>query len=709
MAIVGASADPGKRGHHAVAALLNAGFKGDILPVNPRGGGLLGLPVARSIDELPSTPDLAYLALPAAKVPETARALGEAGVRGAVVPAVGFRESGPEGADLEARLVAAAKDTGIRIVGPNTSGLVNTHRRLQLVGGEPHPPGGLAVVSQSGNLALDLMTSASTGPLGISVYVGPGNEADVAIHEYLDFLGDHEPTRAIALYVEGMREGETFAKVARRVSERKPVVALKGGKHDAGRRAALSHTGALAGSYDVFSAVARAAGIVEVRRSDELLTVAEALALQAPAPASVRRRTGGERTVGVVVLSDGGGHATLAADELAANKVPLAALDGRTEEALRALLGPAAAVSNPIDVAGAADREPAVLARAVELIARDAGCAALFVTGLFGGYAIRFSADLAGEELRAARAISASARAGAVPLVVHSLYAARGPAPLRRLIEDGVPVTASLETGLRAVSAVWQRGAPLASPAAPAVLAPKVERRSPADRSAAALSETEARELLAAQGVPFGEAALCADEAAIRALPQHDGRRVLKVVSPHLPHRTEAGAVRLGLDDVDGLLTAFRECRTAAEAFLRRAGLPVEVDGALISPQHPAPIAELIVGARRDPSYGPILTLGLGGTDVELLGDVGLLPLGADGAVSEAEVIDLCRGLRRGPVLFGYRGTARADLAAVTAVARGVARCLSAHVDVAEVEVNPLFVYADGVIAVDASGFRRND
>ena len=729
VAVIGASSNPAKRGHQVVAALRRSGYAGAVHPVHPDGGELLGLPVARSVAEIDPVPELVYVARAAASVTDAVRACGEAGVRGAIVPAVGFRESGEEGARLERELFDAARATGIRVVGPNTSGILNTHTGLHMVGGEPLPPGAIAVLAQSGNVALDLMTAASSRPVGLSIYVGPGNEVDVGFHELLDYLGQHEPTRAIVVYVEGVRDGRALIETAASVSAAKPIIVLKGGRSGAGGRAALSHTGAVAGSYAVFRALARQSGMIEVTRSDALLPVAEALATQ-PAPVlapAVASEGGGVVARGLVVISDGGGHATLAADQLSEAGVPLALLSDATRTALRELLGPAASTRNPVDVAGAADRAPGVLARTVELAIRDPACAGVLVSGLFGGYAIRFATSLAAAELETADALAAAAREAGIPLVVHTLYAARRPEPLARLLSLGVPVQGSLETAVACVHGLWRRAggsspgraaaaarAPAARaaetvPAAQAVYAAETVQAGDAARAPDAarrgptgswLSELETRELVGAYGVPLVPAELCRSENEIRALPASDGAQVLKIVSRALPHKTEAGAVRTGLVGAEALVSAYRDCRDSAARYLAAADHLIE--GALVSPHLPEPIAEMLIGVRRDAEYGPILTLGSGGVEVELGADVSIrgFPLTAE------DIEDMCRELARGALLFGYRGRPAADVGALGAAAMALGNCLLDHPDIAELELNPTFVYADRVVAVDASGRR---
>lgn len=694
VAVLGASANPEKRGHQVVAALGASGFAGAVYPINPRGGEILGRRVFTSVDELPETPDLAYIARPAAAVPDAVAACGARGIRGAIVPAVGFGESGSDGAGLESELVAAARETGIRVIGPNTSGLLNTHTGLHMVGGEPLRPGGLAVLAQSGNIALDLMTSASARPIGISIYVGPGNEVDLGFHEILDFLGQHEPTRAIVSYIEGVHDGPALFAAFERVAAKKPVVVLKGGRSALGERTARSHTGAITGSHDVFRALAAESGVIEVERSDELLPVAETLAGQPDL-----------REPAVAVLSDGGGHATLCADYLTDSGVPLAELSDRTKTALAELLGPAASVHNPIDVAGASDQAPEVLTKALEMLASDPACGGVMLTGLFGGYAIRFADGLAPAELEAAEGIADVVSEAGIPLVVHSLYADRSPAPLARLLERGVPVYASLERAARCVAAVYDRSSFLAG-AGPENAARggrrpdsagAVESAADAHGEERWLSEHEARTRVSSFGVPMVEATLCTNADAAADAARSMASVVLKAVSAHLPHKTEAGAVRVGVEPGD-VATVFDEITDSATTYLEARGLPTSLDGVLVSPRLPTPIVELLVGARRDPQFGPVLSIAVGGTAVELHPNVSIVGLPSDAEAIRAA----CARLAFAPLLDGYRGRPAADKEGLVELALALGTCLVENPELSDIELNPVFVYADRVVAVDA-------
>ncbi|GMV06394.1 MAG: acetyltransferase [Gemmatimonadota bacterium] len=709
VAVIGASTDPKKRGYQVLRALRDSEFPGGVHPVNPKGGEILGFPVHTSVDAIPDTPDLALVCTPAHTVPDAVEACGRKGIRGVVVLAVGFRESGEEGAELERRLLEAARAHGVRVVGPNTSGILNLPLGLNLIGARGVRKGTLSLLVQSGNMALALMNEVTArSQEGIAVCVGVGNELDLGFHEYLHFLGRHPGTRAVVCYVEGMKDARSFLQVAARVSRQKPVLVLKGARSASGQAAARSHTGSVAGEYDRLRAGLAQAGVVEVTRTDELLHLAETLATQ---PAV--RGPGG-----IAVLSDGGGQGTLAADALSEMGIPLATLSDGSRAALRGLLGRAASVANPVDLAGASDADPEVFGRALEILAADDGVGGVVVVGLFGGYGIRFAEELTAAEERAAAVMASSMREAAKPLVVHSMYASHRSAPLVLLGSGGVPVVESLDVACRCIGEAWRRGRMLSRPAwrpdgdAEAV-APRAGRRLrglEGDEALAravaegrdTLTEPEARALLSEAGMPFPPSALCvtAQEAAA-AVEGMKTAVAMKVVAPGISHKTEAGGVALGIASAAEAEEAFRRIEESAGRWLTARGLDPAIRGVMVSPMMASPLAELLVGARRDRDVGPVLTLGAGGIWVEVLRDVAhrVLP------VEDREVRAMLEELRTWGLLAGARGRPAADLDAVVAAAGAVARCILENEAVAEVEVNPLFVYASGAQAVDARIF----
>ncbi|MEE8580060.1 MAG: acetate--CoA ligase family protein [Myxococcota bacterium] len=700
VAVIGASRDSRKRGFQAVRGLLDSGFRGRIYPVNQNGGGeLLGLPVARAVRELDETPDLAFVCTPASSVPGILLECAEKGIPGAVVSAVGFKESGGAGAALERELREVAARTEIRVVGPNTSGVLNTAIGLNLVGVKDVRPGTLGLLVQSGNVGLALMNEATSRGQGLSVYVGVGNEVDIAFHEYLDYLGTEPQTRAVLMYVEGFRDGRQFIEVAGRVTEKTPIVLLKGGRTEGGVASARSHTGAIAGSYPVLRAALRQGGVIEVQRSDELLAVGVMLAGQPAVPAGL----------GVAVLSDGGGHATLAADTLSELDVQLAPLSERTKARLRKLLGSAASVENPVDVAGAADRDPRILAQALELIATDPATGGILVVGLFGGYAIRFAESLGEAEAEAASMMTAVMAEANVPLVVHTLYSQASSEALGRLAERGVPLVGSLELASRCMRAAYTRGLFLRKRTLPSRLPQVSARRREAPSIVAArhekrstLTEPDARELVAEHGVPLAPATLCkTQEDVVRAVEQAGAPVALKVVSPSIPHKSEAGGVELHVSGAKDAAAAFKRVLESASQYAVGQGRVPDVRGVLVAPMLPPPIAELIVGVKRDPQFGPVLTVGAGGVAVELLGDAALrgLPIGRD------EALEMLDEIRLAGVLNGYRGRPPAHKDSLADIILGVAACALSNPGLEELEANPVFAYADRAVAVDVRAF----
>ncbi|MCI0433469.1 MAG: acetate--CoA ligase family protein [Gemmatimonadetes bacterium] len=712
VAIIGASPDPTKRGNHAIRALLESRYQGRIIPVHPAGGELLGLPVARGPADLDTPPDLILVCTPAATVPAVLEEWAKAGARGAVVLASGFAESGESGTRLQNAVLEVCRRTGIRVVGPNTSGLLNVPLGLNLIGVRGVRPGPLALLVQSGNMTLQLLAEAErrTSP-GFTYCVGVGNKLDIGFWEYLEFLGEDEATRVILVHVEGFRNGRAFLETARRVALAKPIVVLKGARTAGGGAAAHSHTGAMAGSYETLHAGLHQAGVLEVTRTDELLHVGETLATQP----LVR----GQR--GIALLSDGGGHATLAIDALQDRGIQPAVLSAATRDRLRALLGPAAAVANPIDLAGAADRDPVVFARALEILVTDPAVGGVMVVGLFGGYAIRFAAALLDGELQAATEMAAIARNAGAALVMHTLYASHGSEPLRRLTESGVPVIESLDVACTCIAAVRGLGllrdrlervpnawAPGFDPRPGRMMSP--ERRREAhqilDRvkhdGRSMLLEPEARAVLDLYGVPLVPAAFCVTpDAAGRAASEVAGPVAVRVVAPSAPHKTEAGGVRLNVQGRVAAAAAFSEVGAAVRAWAEERGQPPDVHGVMVSPMMERPIAELLVGVVRDPLFGPVLTIGAGGTAVEVIRDVSLRVLPIDASV----VDEMLHELRIGPILTGLRGKAGVSFASIRDAAMAVAAAALAHDEISEIEVNPLFAYADRAVALDARAF----
>ncbi|MFS8521059.1 MAG: acetate--CoA ligase family protein [Micromonosporaceae bacterium] len=679
IAVVGASNNPSKRGYHAVRELLSSGYPHPVYPVNPCETEVLGLRAYPAVSAIAAPVDLAFIATPAHTLPDVLADCGRAGVAGAVAVAVGFAETGEEGRRRQEQVLAAARRYGVRLIGPNTSGFFNLPEAVNLVGVPEVPPGPLGLVSQSGTILLSVLEAARrAGGTGLSLYVGVGNESDVGYPELVDHLGDAPHIRAICLHAEGFRRGrETLAAITR-AAVRKPVVVLKAGRTRDGVRSARSHTGAVAGDAAVAAAALRTAGATWVDREDELLPVAAALAGWPTPP--------GGRTA---VLADGGGHATIAADAIGSSRhLRLAHLAEKTRARLRDLLGPHASVANPVDVAGATDTDPVRFADAAAIVLDDDGVDQLVVVGLLGGYAKRFDPGLRDSEQEAATVLAQRAR-GPKPVLVCSVYAGGDNKVLAPLFEAGVPVHPSVELTVRAADALAERAAWLRGerPSWPSLPSPPPGRPR-------LLTEPQARELLRLGGVPVGPHRLArtADEAAAAATAL-GGRVALKVVSPDIAHKSDVGGVRL---DVTPLTAAAAYTGMLAEVAARCPH--ARIDGVLVTPMVREPGVEMLVGVSYDETFGPVLTVGAGGTLVELLGDVSSRPLPVTPDLARRMLGDLV--VRR--LLAGYRGTPPADVEALVSLMVAVSEFAVAHPEVRELDLNPVLVHAGGVAVLDA-------
>ena len=697
IAVVGASTDPRKRGHQILLALRGSGYAGDVYPVNPRGGYIADFEVLESIEALPHGVDLAVLCTPAASAPELVRACGLRGVGGALVLAVGFGESGDAGAALEADLARAGSEAGVRIIGPNTSGLLNMASGLNVVGARGVRAGGLALLLQSGNVALALMTEVTERSWeGVSIYLGVGNQVDVGSAEALDYLETHAATCAVIAYLEAVPDARGWLATAARVGRSKPVVVIKSGRTDEGSAAARSHTGSIAGPYDRMAAALKQAGVVEVTRTDELLHVAETLGHQPT----------GSTGSGIAILSDGGGHGALVADQLAEAGARAARLSDETRIRLATLLGPAAATANPVDLAGASDADPMAFARAIEILLDDPGVGIVLVVGLFGGYGVRFSETLVEAETAAARAMAALASSANVGLIVHTMYAAHRTEPLAVLGQSGVPVVASLDVATRCAIELQRRAQVLESeiwdPNAVAVGVPDpgaaevIARARRQERTV--LDEVEARQVLEAYGLTFApHREAWSAEQARQAARELEGPLVLKLISHTIVHKSDAGGVLLHVESADAG-PAFEQLAAQVSAWRALHGAADEPLRAMVSSMLPSPRAELLVGGTRDPELGPVLTVGAGGIWVEAIGDVAhrVLP------VSDHVLEEIYADLRIAEILSAGRGLPEVERAALVRASRAVACVLEAHPDVVEVEMNPIFVYDSDAVPVDA-------
>lgn len=659
IAVVGASDDPVKWGNWLAVRALRGEHRRAVHLVNRRAATVLGRPAHASLTALPQPVELVVLAVPASGLEEGMRDAIDAGARAVV--AISASAGGGAG---DAVVAALAREAGVALLGPNCLGVADAEAELELSSNDL-PRGPIGLVSQSGNLSLEIGAFAARAGLGFSRFASLGNQADLQAADLVAALAAHEPTRLIAAYVEDFRDGRAFVAAAEAARQAgKPVVLLAAEHSDATARAVQSHTGALASDAATIDAACRAAGIVRVRSPRELVDVAEAL-LHVP-PMAGRR---------VAVLADGGGHGGVATGLAVAAGLEVPQLSAALTETLSAGLPPSAAVANPIDLAGGGEQDIRSFARTADALLASGEVDALLVSGYFGGYH-EYSAEMAAAELEVAADLAAVARRHRRPLLVHSMHAEQ-PAALA-LRRGSVPVHDAIERTTATLATLAAAGGDAAVPELTLPdPAPALE-----DHGYAA-----SRTLLAAAGVPFPAARVVRGEAAALAAAREIGYPVA-VKALGLLHKSDAGGVVLGVADAQALAAtvADLEARLAPEALSVEAMAPLH-DG-----------VELIAGARWDARFGPVVLVGAGGVLAETLDDTSLALAPIDAAGAER----LLRSLRGSALLDGVRGRPPLDVAAAAEAIAAISRVAAEHPDLAELEVNPLLVLPDGALALDA-------
>ncbi len=694
VAIVGASKNKTKRGFQAIRILLEEKFSGKIYPVNPKEKSILGLACYPDIASIEQNVDMALITTPARTIPAILDDCGRKGVRGAVIIAGGFGELGQEGRKLENTVVEAARKNNVRLIGPNTSGMMNLKERLNLVGLKDAPVGDIALLTQSGNMALTLITEAKLkSRKGFSYYVGVGNEADIKFHEYLEFFRSDPDTRAILMYVEGMRQGREFLQQAYKTTRDKPVILLKGGRSATGKRSAGSHTGALAGMSEVAKGALERAGIICIENSDELFPAAESLASLPPIDNNQ-----------VAVLADGGGHATIAADLLTDLGVTIPRLAPETQDKLKAILPAAASVPNPVDVAGGTDADPSLFADCARIILDDPGVGGLLLVGLFGGYGIRFAESLSLMEEDAAHQMGKMVRKGNKPIVVHSLFASEKPHALDLLRYYNIPVYDSLDVACKSIGVLAQYGKYLSAYqekvnfvfdwGANALPEGRQIIESVKANGRTALLETEAKTLLGLHQAPVSKDLLAtsADEA-VRIAQGIDGEVALKIVSPDILHKSDAGGVMVGLSTEEQVRDGFDTIMANAKTY----NADADIRGILVSAMARKGV-EVIIGTKIDDQFGPIIMYGLGGIMVEILKDVAfrVLPISRDSAGN------MIAETKSYPILGGVRGKPGYDKEALLDLLVQCSELIEAYPEIEEMDLNPVIVHEKGLSIVDA-------
>ncbi|MCP4374152.1 MAG: acyl-CoA synthetase, partial [Deltaproteobacteria bacterium] len=697
----GASKDETKRGYQAIRTLIDERFEGNIYPVNPKENSILGIKCYKTVNDIKGSVDMALIATPAKTIPFILADCGKKKVSGAVIIAGGFGELGKRGKELEDEVVAAAKKHNIRLIGPNTSGMLNLKDNLNLVGLRDAPKGDIALLTQSGNMALTLFTEAKIkSRKGFTYYVGVGNEADIKFHEYLEFFRRDPDTKAILMYVEGMRQGREFLQQAYKTTRDKPIILLKSGRSSTGKRSAGSHTGALAGISEVAKGAFERAGIIVIENSDELFPAAETLSGLPPI-----------KNNSVAILADGGGHATIAADVLTDLGVHIPTLSEKTQARLREILPEAASVFNPVDVAGGTDSDPAIFAECARIILKDPAIGGLLIVGLFGGYGIRFAESLSFLEEDAAHMMGKMVKKKNKPIVLHSLFSAAKPHSLDLLRYYGIPVYDSLDIASKCMGVLAQYGNYLATYQARANFVMNWGAKTKPEgkkiietvrkENRKFLFEHEAKQLLKLHGAPVSLDVLTeTEDEAVKIAKKIDSPVALKIVSPDILHKSDAGGVKIKLSGENEIRSAFKEIIANAKRFDPKA----RIKGILVSPMAKKGL-EVIIGTKIDDQFGPIIMYGLGGVMVEILKDVSFRVL----PISPTAAKKMIEETKSFPILDGVRGGPASDKKALKKLLLLCSEIIQAYPQIEEMDLNPVIAHEQGLSIVDARIILKKD
>ncbi|MDH7487532.1 MAG: acetate--CoA ligase [Anaerolineae bacterium] len=680
VAVIGASRDPTKLGYGVLHNIIRYGYEGRVYPINPKADEVLGLPAYASVLDVPDPIDLAVIVVPAGFVAAVLEECGQKGVKGAVIITAGFREIGREGKQRENELLEIAHRYGMRLIGPNVLGVIDTisHLNASFAAGMPRQ-GTIAFMSQSGALCTSILDMALAEGVGFSHFVSLGNKADTNEIDFLEAWRDDPHSRVIVAYLEGIVNGARFMEVARQVNLQKPIVAIKSGTTSAGSRAVSSHTGTLAGSEQAYDVAFNQVGLIRARSVEDLFDYAVAFARQ---PLLRNDR--------IAVITNAGGPGIMAADAIERAGLQLASLEPETQRLLKEKLPAAASAANPIDVLGdaLADRYELALHAALN----DPNT---------GGVIVILTPQVMTQIEETARVVGEATQQHDKPVMACFMGQATVRPGVDILNEMKVPNYRVPERAVAALAAMsryrrWREQPPL-----------QIKRfdvdngkvREVFDRvrqeGRVSIGDAEAREIMQAYGLPMPQSVLAATaEEAVAAAEQIGYPVVMKIASPDILHKTDIGGVKLNLTTPGDVRDAFDLLVFRATRYMPDA----EIWGCLVQQQVRGG-KEVILGMSRDPQFGPLLLFGLGGIYVEALKDVTFRVAPID----EREAREMIGEIRAYSLLRGVRGEPPADMEAIVDTLLRMSQLVTDFPEIAEMDINPLIVFEQGkgVLSID--------
>ncbi len=690
IAIIGATSAPGKAGGRRTASLLDGGFEGRIYLVNPKRDYIYGRKVYKRLSEIEDKVDLVLIVVNKNFLIDAVSDAAQKGAKVAVIITAGFSNATDEGRYLNQKILNIAQKSGMRIIGPNCSGIFNASIKMNLLGVPPIKAGTLSVISQSGNIIDSIVHFARLRKIGFSKIISIGNAIDLDIHEYLEFLGDDSDTKAILTYIEGIRDGSRLVKIARTITKKKPVIAIKVGRTKAGSRAAHSHTGSMTGDDFICDEAFKQAGIIRVNSIDEMFDIASVFDTDIPLP----------RGRGVAIMSEGGGDNAIAADniELFGLKVPI--LSDKTQKKLEPFLMKGVGISNPVDYGGRAEEAPdEIIPSCCKACLEDDVVDIVLITGFFGGYREIIGSYTERLEENTAYALSRLLKEYKKPIIVNTSFAREHIKALDILRKNGIPV---IESSIRVAHCIYAlvKHAEIRQKDINYLCLPTVRSRQGENiinrvykKGYHSLLETEARDFLKTCGIPMipDHFAENLDEALFGA--EKIGYPVaMKIVSRDIHHKYDVNGVKLGITDSSDLTKAFNEIMDNVKKITNN------IEGVLILPMVPPPgKVECLASIIRDQNFGTVISFGLGGVFTEVFKDISVRVL----PVTERDVEDMIKEIKAYPILKGIRGKKPKDIKAIKDLIIKLAKIAEDYPEISEIELNPFMVHEKGISIVD--------
>ncbi|MDD3725760.1 MAG: acetate--CoA ligase [Candidatus Ratteibacteria bacterium] len=681
VAVIGASKHPGKLGFKILKNVIDGGYKGKIYPINPSAEEeILNLKTYKTISEVPTPPDLAIIVIPAKLVPDVAEDCGKKGVKGLIVISAGFKEAGEDGKQREEALKEIVKKYHMRMIGPNCLGIIDVINNLNASFAFDMPTKGkISFITQSGALGTAVLDWAAKEDIGLSKFVSFGNMADVSETDLIEEFGEDPDTRVILLYMEGLQNGRKFIETARKVAMKKPIIMVKAGKSTAGRKAVSSHTGSLAGSDNAYNAALKQAGVIRANSVQELFDYAMAFSSQ-PVPQGRR----------VAIVTNAGGPAVMATDAVEVEGLYHAVISERTKASLREFLSPAANVNNPVDILG--DALADTYGKAMELVLSEDNVDAIVAI---------LTPQVITQIPESAEKISETTKGHKKPVVASFMGGKRMEEGIKVLMKNGIPNYPFPERAVSSIRAMvnykeWNEKKKGDLPALK-IHKDRVQKIiiniKDAERKTA--GDIEGREILSSYGIKVVESFIAKNISECKNyFKKVRGPVVMKLVSPDILHKTEAGGVKVGIDSIKAAETAFKEIIEAARRYKKDA----VIEGVQIQPLI-AGGTEVIVGVNKDPQFGHLLMFGLGGIYVEILKDVSFRVI----PITDVDAEEMIGEIKTVRMLKGFRNIPERDINAVKDVLLRVSQLCVDFPEIEEMDINPLMVLekGKGAIAVD--------